>query len=113
MELDAGPEPEVDRLVIDQLPLGGEVGLDLERRGIAMHQHVPRMVGEHEPSALAVHIGVDIRHTVAEDDAQIVGRLLRDNRRRTERHQSRDAQAEQPRPDVLWQTHGHPPEGLG
>ncbi len=80
MELNALPDRKVERVVVGELPVGGERRLDLEGRGVAMHQHVPGLVRQDQPGALAVEIHVDVGHGVVEQDAQRIGRLLGEDR---------------------------------
>ena len=70
VELHALADGEVERVVLGELPVGGERRLDLEGRGIAMHQHVPGLVRQDQPGALAVEVHVDVGHGVDELDAQ-------------------------------------------
>jgi 4a-hydroxytetrahydrobiopterin dehydratase len=82
VELDALADREIERVVVGELPVGGQRRLDLEGRRIAMNQHVPRLVRQDQAGALAVEIHVDVRHGVVEQDAQLVGSLLGRGRRR-------------------------------
>jgi hypothetical protein len=42
-----------------------------------MHQPIHHLMGDDQPSALAIEIGVHIRHRVTESDAQRIGAALR------------------------------------
>jgi hypothetical protein len=81
---------EVERVVLGEPPVGGERRLDLEVRGVTMYQHVPRLVRQDQPGALAVEIHVDVGHGVGELDAQGVGALLGEGRRRHRRAGGRE-----------------------
>ena len=94
MELHALADVEVERVVLGELPFGGERRLDLEGRGIAMHQHVPGLMGEDQAGALAVEVHVDVGHGIDELDAQRVGALLGEGRTRQRRGGGGDRSAE-------------------
>ena len=83
VELDAGPQRELDRGRIRQLPLGGEQRPELERIRIAVDQRVPALVVHHHAGAQIVVVGIDIGQRVAHHDPQRVGGFLRRRGHRT------------------------------
>ncbi len=89
VEFDAGPQGELDRGRIRQLPLGGEQRFELERIRIAVDQRVPALVVHHHAGAQIVVVGIDVGQRVAHHDPQRIGGLLRRRRHRTGAEQNR------------------------
>ena len=89
MELDAGPQRELDRRRIRKLPFGCEQRLDLEGVRIAVDQRVPALMVHHHAGAQIVVEGIDVGKRVAHHDPQRVGGFLRRRGHRTDGEQNR------------------------
>ena len=80
MELHAGADLEINRVIALPSPFGRERGHIAEGVRVAMHQPIHRLMRDDDAGALAVEIRVNIRHRITEGDPQRIGAALRHHR---------------------------------
>ena len=77
MELDPLPQIELERLVVDPFPGCRKLAFVLAAIGIAVNERVPHLVGENDPDAYAIEIGVRVVEHLLVGNAQRVVSLSR------------------------------------
>jgi hypothetical protein len=80
VELDALAQLELQRLVVDPLPGGGELALVLVGLGVAVDQGIPDIGSKNDAEAHIVEIGIDVLDHLVVGEPDRVVPLVRESR---------------------------------